>query len=117
MRGICLLYVNTVVNVTDVVGSPRCRLCRCSRGVGRLAAMQGERERKKVTDAASGRACGSVFFLRPALGGTTSQACSWRAWVLGDEHAGGSQARCACITCHMRAVEATGGGGYAPALS
>jgi hypothetical protein len=45
------------------------------------------RGKRSLSDAASGRAC-SVFFLRPAFGRTTIQACSWRAWVLGDEHAG-----------------------------
>ena len=68
--------------------------------------MQGERESKRVTDAASGRAC-SVFFLRPALGGTTSQACSWMAWVLGDEHAGLTSTLC----LHNVSHESSGGDG------
>ena len=93
---------------------------RCGPTMGRQAAMHGERERKKVTDAASGRAC-SVFFLlpsvKPALGGTTSQACSWRAWMLGDEHAGLTSTLC----LHNVSHESSGGDGqrcgYAPALS
>jgi hypothetical protein len=62
----------------------------------------GQGERKKVM-----RAC-SVFFLRPAFGATTSQACSWRVWVLGDEHGGLTSTLCLHNVSH---------GGYAPALS